>query len=55
MKKLNEIIGKNKSYGKSVTDCLDVVNKVRKDNFSKLMYIEKVIHFLNEIKELKDN
>jgi|LauGreDrversion4_2_1035121.scaffolds.fasta_scaffold138379_4 hypothetical protein len=55
MKKLNEIIGKNKNYGKSVTDCLDVVNKVRKDNFSKLMYIEKVIHFLNEIKELKDN
>ena len=52
IKRVNDVIQKNKSGGKSVTDCLEVSEKIRENNMFKLFYYEKIITFLNEIKEL---
>ena len=51
-KRVNDVIQKNKSVGKSVTDCLEVAEKIRENNMFKLFYYEKIATFLNELKEL---
>jgi len=54
IKRVNEVMIKNKNLGKSVTDCLEVAEKIREKNLSTLFYYEKIITFLNEIKELNE-
>ena len=54
IKRVNDIINKNKGLGKSVTDCLEVAEKIRINNMTKLFYYEKIVTFLNEIKELNE-
>lgn len=54
IKRVNDIINKNKGIGKSVTDCLEVAEKIRVNNMAKLFYYEKIVTFLNEIKELNE-
>jgi hypothetical protein len=53
VKRVNDVIVKNLQNGKTVTDCTQVMSKIREDNFNNIFYYENIIHFLNEIKELK--
>jgi hypothetical protein len=53
LKKVNEIMGKNIQSGKTTTDCVQLISRIREDNFNNIFFYEKIIHFLNEIKELK--
>ena len=55
IKKINTIIEKNKKEGKSNTECINVMSNVRSHNLKTIFYMEKVIQFLKEIKEMKDN
>jgi len=55
IKKINSIIEKNKKEGKSNTECINVMSNVRSHNLKTIFYMEKVIQFLKEIKEMKDN
>lgn len=53
LKRVNEVITRNIQGGKTTTDCTQLISRIREDNFNSLFYFENVIHFLNEIKELK--
>lgn len=55
IKKINTIIQNNKREGKSNTECINVMSNVRSHNLKTIFYMEKVIQFLKEIKEMKDN
>ena len=55
IKKINLIFEKNKKEGKSNTECINVMSNVRSHNLKTIFYMEKVIQFLKEIKEMKDN
>ncbi len=55
IKKINSIIEKNKKEGKSNTECINVMSNVRSHNLKSIFYMEKIIQFLKEIKEMKDN
>ncbi len=51
-KKVNQIFEKSKQNGRGVNDCLNVISNIRKDNFNKIIYMEKIIQLLKELKEL---
>lgn len=55
IKKINSIIEKNKKEGKSITECINVLSNVRSHNLKNIFYMEKVIQFLKEIKEMKED
>ena len=53
MKKVNSVIVKNSNSGKTITECTELISKIREDNFTNIFYYENIIHFLNEIKDMK--
>ncbi len=53
IKRIGEIIRKNKVEGKNINDCVDLVSKVRNSNIKDIVYMEKIINFLKEMQELK--
>ena len=55
IKKINSVIEKNKKEGKSITECINVLSNVRTHNLKNIFYMEKVIQFLKEIKEMKED
>lgn len=54
IKRINAIIEKNKKEGKSNTECINVLSNVRNHNLKNIFYMENVINFLKEIKEMKE-
>ena len=55
IKKINTIISNNKKEGKSTTECINVMSNLRSHNLKNIFYMEKIIQFLKEIKEMKEN
>jgi hypothetical protein len=55
IKKINSVIEKNKKEGKSIAECINVLSNVRTHNLKNIFYMEKVIQFLKEIKEMKED
>jgi hypothetical protein len=55
IKKINSIISNNKKEGKNTTECINVMSNLRSHNLKTIFYMEKIIQFLKEIKEMKDN
>ncbi len=54
IKRINTIIEKNKKEGKSNTECINVLSNVRSHNLKNIFYMENVINFLKELKEMKE-
>lgn len=55
IKKINGIISNNKKEGKSTVECINVMSNLRSHNLKNIFYMEKIIQFLKEIKEMKEN
>ncbi len=55
IKKINTIICNNKKEGKSTVECINVMSNLRSHNLKNIFYMEKIIQFLKEIKEMKEN
>jgi hypothetical protein len=55
IKKINGIISNNKREGKSTVECINVMSNLRSHNLKNIFYMEKIIQFLKEIKEMKEN
>jgi hypothetical protein len=55
IKKINSIIQNNKKEGKNTTDCINVMSNLRSHHLKNIFYTEKIIQFLKEIKEMKEN
>ncbi len=55
IKKINTIISNNKKEGKSTVECINVMSNLRSHNLKNIFYMEKIIQFLKEIKEMKEN
>ncbi len=53
IRKIGEIINKNKKEGKSISDCIALNSTVRSTNFKSIFYMEKIIQFLKEMEEMK--
>ena len=53
LKRINDIMNKNKIEGKGVNDCLSLISTVRSSNIKSMFYMEKIIQFLKEINEMK--
>jgi hypothetical protein len=53
IRRIGEVINKNKKEGKSVTECVALNSTVRSTNFKNIFYMEKIIQFLKEMNELK--
>jgi hypothetical protein len=53
VKRINEVINKNKKEGKGVNDCINLLSNVRNSNLKGIFYMEKIINFLKEMEELK--
>ena len=53
IRKIGEIINKNKKEGKGISDCINLTSNIRNSNLKGIFYMEKVIQFLKEMEELK--
>jgi hypothetical protein len=53
IRRIGEIINKNKREGKSISDCISLNSTVRSSNFKNIFYMEKIIQFLKEMDDLK--
>jgi hypothetical protein len=52
IKRIGEIMSKNKKEGKGVNDCVTLTSNVRSSNLKSIFYMEKIIQFLKEMEEL---
>jgi hypothetical protein len=52
IKRIGEIMSKNKKEGKGVNDCVALTSNVRSSNLKSIFYMEKIIQFLKEMEEL---
>lgn len=52
MKRVADVMQKNKREGRNISECLHLMSSVRADNLKNIFYMEKVIQFLKEIKEI---
>jgi hypothetical protein len=53
LKRISDIMVKNKMEGKGINDCLNLISTVRSGNIKSMFYMEKIIQFLKEINEMK--
>ena len=53
VKRINEVINKNRKEGRGVNDCITLLSNVRNSNLKGIFYMEKIINFLKEMEELK--
>jgi hypothetical protein len=53
VKRVNEVINKNRKEGRGVNDCITLLSNVRNSNLKGIFYMEKIINFLKEMEELK--
>jgi len=53
LKRISDIMVKNKMEGKGINDCLNLISMVRSGNIKSMFYMEKIIQFLKEINEMK--
>jgi len=53
LKRISDIMVKNKMEGKGINDCLNLISTVRSSNIKSMFYMEKIIQFLKEINEMK--
>ena len=54
LKKVNDILNKNKSLNKSTQDCTMLLSKIREDNLKNIFSMELIIKFLKDYKEIKN-
>jgi hypothetical protein len=52
IKRIEEVMAKNKKEGKGINDCVALTSNVRNSNLKGIFYMEKIIQFLKEMEEL---
>jgi len=52
IKRVNEVIAKYQNGNKQLTECIEVASKIRETNFETMIYLEKIIFFLKELKDI---
>lgn len=53
IKRIGEVMSKNKREGKGINDCINLMSTVRNSNLKGIFYMEKIINFLKEMEEMK--